>query len=33
MDVLKSGGVCVIDVYIDPGEERSAAATTTTRKA
>jgi hypothetical protein len=31
--VLKSGGVCVIDVHIDPGEERSAAATTTTRKA
>jgi thiamine pyrophosphate-dependent acetolactate synthase large subunit-like protein len=33
VDLLKSGGVCVIDVHIDPGEERSAAATTTTRKA
>ena len=33
VDVLKSGGVCVIDVHIDPGEERNAAATTTTRSA
>jgi thiamine pyrophosphate-dependent acetolactate synthase large subunit-like protein len=31
VDVLKSGGVCVIDVHVDPGEERGAAATTTTR--
>ena len=27
--VLKSGGVCVIDVHVDPGEERSAATTGT----
>ena len=31
--VLKSGGVCVIDVHVDPREERNAAATTTTRSA
>jgi thiamine pyrophosphate-dependent acetolactate synthase large subunit-like protein len=27
--ILKSGGVCVIDVHVDPGEERSAATTGT----
>jgi hypothetical protein len=33
VDILKSGGVCVIDVHIDPGEEGNAAAMTTTRSA
>jgi thiamine pyrophosphate-dependent acetolactate synthase large subunit-like protein len=33
VEIIRSGGVCVIDVHIDPGEERSAAATTTTRRA
>jgi acetolactate synthase I/II/III large subunit len=27
--ILKSGGVCVIDVHVDPGEDRSAASTET----
>jgi thiamine pyrophosphate-dependent acetolactate synthase large subunit-like protein len=31
VDVLKAGGVCVIDVHVEPGEERGAAATTTQR--
>jgi thiamine pyrophosphate-dependent acetolactate synthase large subunit-like protein len=27
VDVLKKGGVCLIDVHIEPGEERGAAST------
>jgi thiamine pyrophosphate-dependent acetolactate synthase large subunit-like protein len=27
VDILKKGGVCLIDVHIEPGEERGAAST------
>ncbi|MDB5642061.1 MAG: hypothetical protein JWN07_1378, partial [Hyphomicrobiales bacterium] len=26
-EILKNGGVCLIDVHIEPGEERGAAST------
>ena len=32
VDVLNAGGVCVIDVHINPGEERSARSTIEDRK-